>query len=86
MCCAVPTRDLPIARPVVGRTPDWSWTVAAGMLWGLDGSRAIKRELVGPQDALVGEAIRRGHYSRRREEAYAHWIKRFIYFGSGRRA
>ena len=30
------------------------------------------------------ETIRRLHYSRRTEEAYAHWIKRFIYF-SGRR-
>jgi integron integrase len=26
------------------------------------------------------EAIRQRHYSRRTEEAYAHWIKRFIYF------
>ncbi|HZM36950.1 MAG TPA: integron integrase [Burkholderiales bacterium] len=32
----------------------------------------------------VRDAIRRLHYSRRTEEAYAHWIKRFIYF-SGRR-
>jgi integron integrase len=28
----------------------------------------------------VREAIRRKHYSRRTEETYIHWIKRFIYF------
>jgi integron integrase len=28
----------------------------------------------------VREAIRRRHYSRRTEETYIHWIKRFIYF------
>jgi integron integrase len=28
----------------------------------------------------VHEAIRRRYYSRRTEEAYVHWIKRFIYF------
>jgi len=28
----------------------------------------------------VRQAIRRKHYSRRTEEAYVHWIKRFIYF------
>jgi len=33
---------------------------------------------------LVHEAIRRRYFSRRTEEAYVHWIKRFIYF-SGRR-
>lgn len=32
----------------------------------------------------VRDAIRRLHYSPRTEEAYVHWIKRFIYF-SGRR-
>jgi integron integrase len=32
----------------------------------------------------VHEAIRRRYFSRRTEEAYAHWIKRFIYF-SGKR-
>lgn len=32
----------------------------------------------------VHEAIRRRYYSRRTEEAYVHWIKRFIYF-SGKR-
>lgn len=32
----------------------------------------------------VHEAVRRLHYSRRTEEAYVHWIKRFIYW-SGRR-
>ena len=32
----------------------------------------------------VREGIRRLHYSRRTEEAYIHWIKRFIYF-SGKR-
>lgn len=26
------------------------------------------------------DAIRRRHYSRRTEEAYVHWTKRFIYF------
>ena len=34
--------------------------------------------------AQVSEAIRRRYYSRRTEEAYVHWIKRFIYF-HGRR-
>jgi integron integrase len=29
---------------------------------------------------LVHEAIRRKYYSRRTDEAYVHWIKRFIYF------
>jgi integron integrase len=29
---------------------------------------------------LVHEAIRRKYYSRRTEQAYVHWIKRFIYF------
>jgi hypothetical protein len=33
---------------------------------------------------LVREAIRRRHYSYRTEEAYLHWIRRFIFF-SGRR-
>ncbi len=28
----------------------------------------------------VGEAIRVRHYSRRTEEAYTHWIRRFIVF------
>ena len=32
----------------------------------------------------VREAIRRKHYSRRTEETYIHWIKRFIYY-SGKR-
>lgn len=32
----------------------------------------------------VHEAIRRRYYSRRTEEAYVHWIKRFIFF-SGKR-
>src|SRR6266478_5131708 len=32
----------------------------------------------------VHDAVRRLHYSRRTEEAYVHWIKRFIYW-SGRR-
>src|SRR5262245_62939059 len=32
----------------------------------------------------VRAAIRRKHYSRRTEETYIHWIKRFIYF-SGKR-
>src|SRR5262249_43819139 len=32
----------------------------------------------------VHEAVRRLHYSRRTEEAYVHWIRRFI-FWSGRR-
>jgi hypothetical protein len=33
---------------------------------------------------LVRNAIHRKHYSNRTEEAYIHWIKRFIYF-SGKR-
>jgi hypothetical protein len=33
---------------------------------------------------LVREAIRRLHYSRRTEETYLHWMKRFILF-SGKR-
>jgi integron integrase len=33
---------------------------------------------------LVRNAIRRRHYSRRTEEVYVHWIKRFIFF-SGKR-
>lgn len=33
---------------------------------------------------LVRDAIRRKHYSDRTEQAYVHWIKRFIYF-SGKR-
>src|SRR5262245_15137544 len=32
----------------------------------------------------VRDAIRRKHYSRRTEETYIHWIKRFIYY-SGKR-
>ena len=28
----------------------------------------------------VREAIRRLHYSRRTEESYVHWIRRFIYW------
>ena len=28
----------------------------------------------------VRETIRRKYYSRRTEEAYVHWIKRFVYF------
>src|SRR5688572_15826809 len=32
----------------------------------------------------VHEAMRRRYFSQRTEEAYVHWIKRFIYF-SGRR-
>ena len=34
--------------------------------------------------AQVSEAIRRRYYSRRTEQAYVHWIKRFIHF-HGRR-
>ena len=33
---------------------------------------------------LVREAIRRKHYSRRTEEAYIHWIKRYIFFHNKR--
>ena len=33
---------------------------------------------------LVREAIRRRHYSDRTEEAYVHWVKRFVLF-SGKR-
>ena len=32
----------------------------------------------------VHEEIRRRHYSRRTEEAYVHWIKRFIWFSRKR--
>src|SRR6266566_833115 len=32
----------------------------------------------------VHEAIRRRYFSRRTEEAYVHWIKRFIYFSRRR--
>ena len=32
----------------------------------------------------VSDAIRRRHYSRRTEEAYVYWIKRFIYFSDKR--
>ena len=32
----------------------------------------------------VSDAVRRKHYSRRTEEAYAHWIKRFIFFNGKR--
>ena len=32
----------------------------------------------------VHEALRRRYYSHRTEEAYVHWIKRYIYF-SGKR-
>jgi hypothetical protein len=32
---------------------------------------------------LVHEAIRRRYFSRRTEEAYVQWIKRFIYFPAG---
>src|SRR3990170_2650790 len=48
-----------------------------------DGSRkaGIKRPDNPPRLlALVHEAIRRKYYSRRTEQAYVHWIKRFIYF------
>jgi integrase len=34
--------------------------------------------------AQVHEAIRRRYYSRRTEEAYVHWIKRYIYFNGKR--
>ena len=34
----------------------------------------------------VREAIRRKHYSRRTEETYVHWIKRFIYHSGKRHA
>jgi len=33
---------------------------------------------------LVRDAIRRRHYSRRTEQTYIHWIKRFIYFSERR--
>ena len=33
---------------------------------------------------LVRAAIRRKHYSTRTEQAYVHWIKRFIYFSDRR--
>ena len=33
---------------------------------------------------LVREAIYRKHYSKRTEEAYIHWIKRYIFFHNKR--
>jgi len=39
--------------------------------------------LQGRKPRLLGQvhdAVRRLHYSRRTEEAYVHWIKRFIYW------
>jgi hypothetical protein len=33
---------------------------------------------------LVREAIRRKHYSKRTEEAYIYWIKRYIFFQNKR--
>ena len=44
-------------------------------------SRNSSNETTGPRllDRLR-DAIRRRHYSRRTEEAYIHWTKRFIYF------
>ena len=33
---------------------------------------------------LVRQAIRRKHYSKRTEEAYIHWIKRYIFFHNKR--
>ena len=35
---------------------------------------------------LVRDAIRRKHYSYRTEQAYVHWIKRFIFFTGKRPA
>lgn len=32
----------------------------------------------------VSDAVRRKHYSRRTEEAWVHWIKRFIFFSDKR--
>ena len=48
-------------------------------------SESESRFLASPQAAprlldQVRAAIRRRHYSRRTEEAYVHWIKRFIYY------
>jgi hypothetical protein len=50
-------------------------------------SRNSSTETSSPRllDRLRG-AIRRRHYSRRTEEGYTHWTKRFIYFGFGRYA
>jgi len=47
---------------------------------GIDGSDRPRVRLLDQ----VHETIRRLHYSRRTEEAYVHWIKRFIYW-SGKR-
>ncbi len=33
---------------------------------------------------IVREAIRRKHYSGRTEQAYIHWIKRYIFFHNKR--
>jgi len=43
---------------------------------GIDGSNKPRVRLLDQ----VHETIRRLHYSRRTEEAYVHWIKRFIYW------
>jgi hypothetical protein len=32
------------------------------------------------------EALQSRHYSRRTEEGYCHWVKRFIYFHTNRRS
>jgi hypothetical protein len=47
-------------------------------------SKNSSNESTGPRllDRLR-DAIRRRHYSRRTEEAYIHWTKRFIFFGFG---
>ena len=51
----------------------------------LDGSRQGDKASAAPRLLdQVHEAIRRRYYSRRTEEAYVHWVRRFIYF-SGRR-
>lgn len=49
-----------------------------------DGSRSAGIEQAGNPPprllVLVREAIRRRHYSRRTEQAYVHWVKRFVCF------
>jgi integrase len=48
-----------------------------------EGSRSADIKKAGSSPrllTLVHEAIRRKYYSRRTEQAYVHWIKRFIYF------
>jgi hypothetical protein len=53
--------------------PDWS--SSCGRVERPDSPRLLVQ---------VHQAIRRRYYSRRTEEAYVHWIKRYIYFAGKR--